>query len=74
MFQPDLFTKDTVAEGATLAADIVTLRVEQGQGQGQAAAVAWPANDEDLDLPAVLGMHSGTTIGVGAESARRPAR
>lgn len=56
MFQPDLFTKDTAAEGATLAADIVTLRVEQGQGQGQgqAAAVAWPANDEDLDLPAVL--------------------
>lgn len=52
MFQPDLFTKDTVAAGATLAANIVTLRVEQRRKQ--ASAVAWPANDEDLDLPAVL--------------------
>jgi hypothetical protein len=53
MFQPDLFTKDTVAEGATLAADIVTLRVEQG---AQACTCGWlrPANDADLDLPAVL--------------------
>jgi hypothetical protein len=52
MFQPDVFTKDTVAEGATLAADIVTLRVEQGRKQ--AAAPGWAANDEDLDLAAVL--------------------
>lgn len=52
MFQPDLFTKDAVAEGDTLAADIVTLRVERGRKH--ATAVGLAANDEVLDLPAVL--------------------
>jgi len=52
MFQPDLFTKDTVAEGADLAADIVTLC---GDGERTDVAPAGvPANDEHLDLPAVL--------------------
>lgn len=52
MFQPDLFTKDMVAEGASLAADIVTLRVEQGRKQ--AAGEVRPARHEDIDLPEVL--------------------
>ncbi len=52
MFQPDLFTKDAVAEGADLAADIVTLCAGSEQVNGAPAGV--PANDENLDLPAVL--------------------
>ncbi len=52
MFQPDLFTKDTVADGVDLAADITTLRVEVERKLATALPMA--ANDENLDLPAVL--------------------
>ena len=52
MFQPDLFMKDTVADELDLAADIATLRVEAVRTA--AAIMPSAANDERLDLPAVL--------------------
>ncbi|MCO5795071.1 MAG: hypothetical protein ACT6R2_05310 [Blastomonas fulva] len=52
MFQPDLFTKDAIAEGSDLAADIVTPRAVTEWVDRTPAGVS--ANDEPLDLPAVL--------------------
>lgn len=52
MFQPDLFIKDTVAEGTDLTADFVTRR---GVSARQRAAPIAPTEENDLlDLPAVL--------------------
>lgn len=52
MFQPDLFTRDMVAEGDALAADLATLRV--ATASKSEAPIALPVKDDRLDLPAVL--------------------
>ena len=52
MYQPDLFTKEAVAKGADLAADIATLRVTPARYEHRSCALL--VNDDCLDLPAVL--------------------
>lgn len=52
MFQPDLFTKDIVAEGPDFPAEVATLRV---CGKGVPAPRSVPkVSDTDLDLPSLL--------------------
>ena len=52
MFQPDLFTKDIVAEGPDFPAEVATLRVRE---KGVPAPRFVPkVSDTDLDLPSLL--------------------
>jgi hypothetical protein len=52
MFQPDLFTKDMVAEGPDFPAEVATLRVREN---GVPAPRSVPkTGDTDLDLPSLL--------------------
>ena len=52
MFQPDLFTKDVVAEGPDFPAEVATLRVREN---GVPAPRSVPkTGDTDLDLPSLL--------------------
>lgn len=52
MFQPDLFTKDTLAGPGKLATDVATLPVTPERNSAKAEAVC--TENEWLDLPAVL--------------------
>ena len=59
MFQPDLFTKDAVAKGSDFPAEIVVLRVADKRAAVPPRAPT--ANDEDIDLPALLERLAGVS-------------
>jgi hypothetical protein len=52
MFQPDLFTKDAVAEGPDFLADVAMPRV--GGSRASAPRTAPKTGDADIDLPSLL--------------------
>ena len=59
MFQPDLFTKDTVAKGSDVPSEIAVLRVAKKHAPGPPLATT--PNGEDIDLPALLERLAGVS-------------
>lgn len=61
MFQPDLFTKDAVAKGSDLPADIAVLHVAEHLASKPPVTPAVDETDTDIDLPAVLERLAGVS-------------